>query len=353
VSRSKTKTISDRENFLRAVEYKYPEWIPINVGLTPSVWEKYGEDLRDLFLRHPMVEGEVHQAYGGKISDPIYIKGATFTDDWGCVWTNAHGGIIGQVIEHPLSDWKALDNFQVPDLNNQYNWAELKKNTEKQRREGKITLGNMLSFSQGGFFDRLHMLRGYENLMMDFMDEPPQLSILIDILLDYNIKFLEKWTEIGVDYIFHHFDIGSQHGLMISPEIFRKYLKPAYLKMFPPCREAGVHIWKSSDGNILDVVDDFIECGVSIHDPQVSANTIDGIKDHYKGKLCACVDIDQQMLPHCTPDDINQQVKEIVEKISLSEGGLMLYVEPSRDVPLENIEAILTAWEEHCFYNWN
>jgi uroporphyrinogen decarboxylase len=353
MNRHKTKKISDRENFLRAVEYRCPEWIPITIAFTPSVWDQYGKDLRDLLLRHPLVDGEPWDAYGQKVTDPIMIKGAVYTDDWGCVWNNAHGGIIGRVVNAPLSNWKAFEGFKAPDVETQYNWKQLQKNTENCRKEGKLTVGIMESFSQGGFFDRMQMLRGYENLMMDFLDEPPQLANIIEILLDYNIKFLKKWTEIGVDYIFHHGDIGSQNGLMMSPEIFRKYLKPAYMEMFRPCREAGVHIWKSSDGNLLDIVDDLIECGVSVHDPQVRANTIDAIRDHYRGKLCACVDIDQQMLPYCSSEDINRQVKEIVDKIAVPEGGLMLYSEPSRDVPLENIEAILTAWEEHCFYGWN
>ena len=66
----------------------------------------------------------------------------------------------------------------------------------------------------------------------------------------------------------------------------------------------------------------------------------------------AVVDIDEQMLPYCSPEDIDQQVKEIVGKIATPQGGVMLYAEPSHDVSLENVEALMTAWEEHCFYNW-
>jgi hypothetical protein len=44
-----------------------------------------------------------------------------------------------------------------------------------------------------------------------------------------------------------------------------------------PCRAAGAHALLSSDGYMLDIVDDLIECGVSCHDPQVSANGLEGI----------------------------------------------------------------------------
>ena len=56
----------------------------------------------------------------------------------------------------------------------------------------------------------------------------------------------------------------------------------------------------------LTSLDDLLECGVSVHDPQVRANTIDGIAAHYKDKLCANVDLDRQMFPFCTADDIRR-----------------------------------------------
>ncbi len=100
---------------------------------------------------------------------------------------------------------------------------------------------------------------------------------------------------------------------------------------------------------MLDVVDDFIECGITLHDSQVGPC---GIDKHYKGKLCAMVDIDQQIMPFCKPEDIDNEIKEVVEKVATPQGGLMIVAIPSHDVPFENIEAIFNAWENYCFYNW-
>jgi hypothetical protein len=68
--------------------------------------------------------------------------------------------------------------------------------------------------------------------------------------------------------------------------------------------------------------------------------------------LCALVDIDEQMLPFCSPQDIDNQISEVVQKIADPRGGLMIFAIPSHDVPLRNIEAILVAWERHCFFDW-
>jgi hypothetical protein len=137
---------------------------------------------------------------------------------------------------------------------------------------------------------------------------------------------------------------------MISPGKFRKYIKPMFKKLFRKCRNAGTHVALSSDGCMLEIVDDLVECGVSTHDPQLRANTLDGIARVYKGKMCINLDMDRQMFPFCSPEDIRRQVKESVEKLNSKEGGLMIFGSIyGADVPLENIEAICTAFEEFCF----
>jgi uroporphyrinogen decarboxylase len=350
----KYKTMSARENFLRAVERRYPQWIPIKFEMFPAVWKKYGEELIELVRRHPLIFDDSGE--GEKIwfddKDPLFKYHTYYEDDWGCVWYNVKDGNLGQVVKHPLADWNDLGSIKIPDPVKQINWDNLKTIAEDAKMRNLPVIGEPESFSQVGFFDRLQFLRGLENLLVDFITEPPQLNRLIEIVLDYNMKYIKKYLEIGVDILWFHGDIGTQNGLLFSPALFRKFLKPAYKTMFRTCRNAGVHVWYSSDGNILEIVDDLAECGISIHDPQVRPNSVDGIANAYKGKMCALVDIDEQMLPFCSPRDIDRQIKEIVEKAGSPEGGLMIYAIPSEDVPLENIEAICTGWEKHCYYGW-
>jgi hypothetical protein len=52
---------------------------------------------------------------------------------------------------------------------------------------------------EGGFFDRLQFLRGLENLLIDFVTEPPQLTSLIEMVFEYNMEHTRLWLEIGVD----------------------------------------------------------------------------------------------------------------------------------------------------------
>ncbi len=341
-------TLSERENFLRAVGFGRPQWIPICFDMFPAVKLRYGDALKALFRAHPLIfeEREI-ETFEDWRSDPL-LRAGTYTDCWGCGWHNACEGNLGYVVEHPLADWGALVNFRPPDPLAAEDWQQNRATAEARRRNGELVHGGT-PIETGGFFDRLQFLRGLDNLLADFTLDPPQLRALIDMVLDYNMTCIDKWMEIGVDIMHFHGDLATQRGLMMSPEMFRRYVKPAYREMFQACRKHGAHVHYSCDGNLLGIVDDLIECGVSYHDPQVRANGIDAIAETYTGRLCAMVDIDEQMLPFCTPRDIDEQVREIISRVGSPEGGLILFACPSEDVPLENIEAICTAWENYRF----
>ncbi len=344
-------TLTKRENFLRTVEFRNPEWIPVSVNLPNAVWKKYGEELENIVLRHPILFEGYRKGSKNFSEYPLSCRKGYHRDNWGCLWYNVAGGMLGQVVEHPLSDWRFLDTYKLPDPFKktdfeEQDWDEIKKSTREQKKKGLLTQG-----SGGELFTRLYYLRGFENLMMDIATDDPHLLRLIEMLTNYELKLVNKWLKIGVDVIYFHTDIGTQNGLMISPAKFRNYIKPMFKKIFIPCRKAGTHIFLSSDGNLLEIIDDLIECGVSIHDPQIRANTLEGIARTYKGKkICVKVDLDEQMFAFCKPTDIRRQIKEVAEKLYSPQGGLMIYGDPSPDVPLENIEAICSALEEFYTY---
>ena len=139
---------------------------------------------------------------------------------------------------------------------------------------------------------------------------------------------------------------------MISPDKFRQWIKPMFERIFRPIRDAGVPVSLSSDGRLTEIVDDLVECGVSAHDPQYRANTLEGIEKFYKGKMCINLDLDRQMFAFCHPNDIKEQVREAVERLSLPEGGLTMGCDViDANTPLENIEAMCQAGYEYCLAN--
>jgi len=343
--------ISERENYLRTIEFRYPEWIPTIIDFAPGTWQRYRENLEQLILRYPLVFGPYEKGSIDFDAFPVsYRQGEYFTDEWGCVHYNVRGGEAGQVVGHPLADWHALASYQPPDvLHGGPEWEKLWRDIEAQKEQGKLTTSPWWE----ELFTRLYYLRGFENLMIDIATDDPRLLQLIEMLTDYEMQLVGSWLDLGVDMIVFHTDIGTQDALMISPEKFRKYIKPMFMKIFQTCRDAGTHVYLSSDGFLLEIVDDLIECGVSMHDPQIGANTLEGIIKAYKGKMCVKLDLDRQMLPFCKPEDVRQQVEQVVTQLGSPQGGLMLWTWVSPDVPLNNIEVIAAAAEEFRTYWWD
>jgi hypothetical protein len=186
--------------------------------------------------------------------------------------------------------------------------------------------------------------------MIDFATEPPELDRLIAILKEYEQSLITRWLSIGVDAISFHTDFATQTALMVSPRSFRRYLVPLFSALFQRCRKAGVHVVLSSDGRTLEVADDLKECGVSMHDPQLRANTVEGIEQAFKGKMCVVVDLDQQGFPFMTAGEIRDQVKEVIDRLALPEGGLMVRANINdTETPLANIAALVESMEHLCW----
>jgi uroporphyrinogen decarboxylase len=344
--------MTHRENWLRAIEFRGPEWIPCGVGFAPVTWKHYRDELDKIMLDHPKLFPGFQAGHSCFYDEMpvVYREGQRFTDNWGCEWENIQEGLEGQVIGHPLADWSALDGYRPPDIETKVergdmDWEQARKSIEAAREAGHLTGGN-----GERLFDRMYFLRGFENLMMDFATDDPHLPWLVDMLTQHELALVHKWLDIGVDFVGFHTDIGTQKALMISPAKFRRYIKPMFMTLFQTCRQAGSHVCLSSDGHLLEIVDDLIDCGVSMHDPQLRANTLEGIRRAYKGKVCVTVDLDRQSFPFLTPAQIRDQIRETVDVMAEPEGGLMLSAGVwGADVPLANIEAICAAMEEFCW----
>jgi len=342
--------MTNEENYLRTIEFRNPEWIPISVALMPGTWAKYREDLEDIVVRHPIIFSSYKK--GSKDFDKFgrdYIEGEKYTDEWGCTWANIQGGLVGQVVGHPIKSWDEVKDYEAPDPMVGHDWEKIGQDLRKAREEGRLARGGGLP--HGFMFQRLYYLVGFEELMMGFADDLPEAQVLIQKVFSHNMAVVNKYLELGANMMNFGDDMGNQTRLPISPVHFRKYLiEPCFSKLFGACKDAGAHVYLHSDGHILEIIGDLVEYGVTVINPQIRANTVDGLVNVCKGKVCVNLDLDRQLFPFCTPEDINEHIKEATMKLGSPEGGLMLHAECEPDVPLENIEAICQTLEKYRLY---
>jgi len=348
--------MNPHENFLRAAEFRGPEWIPCSVSISPPLWHRFREKIEDLVVRHQAIFGEYQRGSRDFDDFGLRFKDNRVIDEWGCEWHFLTDGLQGQVIKHPLENWKTLDSYRPPDpllLNNVPEegappslggFDKAREAVEDAKRKGKLALGHC---PHGFMFQRLYYLRGFSNLMKDFVSEPPELRRLIAMVLDYNIKIIRRWLDVGVDLLSFGDDLGTQNRLTIRPQTFREYMIPVYSEMFAAARQKDVHVRLHSDGHITEVAEDLVTAGVSIINPQDLVNGIDELRRRLKGKVCIDLDIDRQrVLPFGTPQDIRKHVRKAVSTLNLPEGGFMVTVDIYPPTSLENIEVLCQTLEE-------
>ncbi len=343
---------SDIVNYLKAVDFQHPEWIPAAISFLPATWAGYGEELEKVVLAHPLVFPRYQPGDFRKIKLTPEFKLGRWTDVWGITWDNKEEGMCGAPLEAdaPLREWDSLISYRVPDpltqdrYGNAVDWERRRRSLAEVKAAGNLPSGWLF---HGSMYMQLYYLRGFNNFMLDVAMKEPRLDALIRTVLDYNLKLIAKWIEVGAEWLYFGDDLGLQKSLPISPADWRRYLKPCFGKIYGTCRDRGVYTYQHTDGYILDIIPDLIDCGLNVLNPQVRPNTLEGIARCCRGKIAVNLDLDRQMFPFVPPARIKEHVKEAIGVLARPEGGLMLMAECGPDVTLDRIEAICEAYEEN------
>ncbi len=200
-------------------------------------------------------------------------------------------------------------------------------------------------------FERMHLLRGFENALIDYLQHPAKFKRLQKMVFDYTMALLDHWLDSEVDGIYFSDDWGDNKDLLIDPGTWRELWKPLYRELFGRTREAGKHVWIHSCGNVTKIVPDLIELGLNVLNPiQPKAMDVEQLAKDYGGKLCFYGGVDvQDTLPHGTPEDVRKEVKYYIDTFGRFNGGYIGGVSHTviSDVPLENIVALYAAFEEY------
>jgi len=322
VSPQKKKGGFMSELLRKAMTWDCPEEIPVSVGVLPAMWLHYGGEMTRFAREYPDFLPQNRTPESVKEGIAGRYKQGQWTDEWGCVWNNAHEGMDAIVTGHPVPRREDILTLKIP-----------------ENRDGSLPHGLM--------YLRLLDLRGFEEAMLDFAEECDELQMLIDKVLEYNCIQIEyalsrsgPAPKAGEVMGFGD-DLGMQTGLAIGALKWRKYMKPCFTKMFGLVHRAGRLVYLHTDGCIWEIMPDLQECGATMINPQLRANGLENLVRVCRGKIPINLDLDRQMFPFATPSQLRDHVRECVEALWLPQGGLGLSVELNYDVPLENAAALL------------
>ncbi|MDD2392508.1 MAG: uroporphyrinogen decarboxylase family protein [Eubacteriales bacterium] len=350
--------LSERENYIRNATFNYPEWIPTQIYISDATWDYLRYDLEDVIIRHPILFPNFEKGfrnYDNYDFGPAYTKGQPFTDAWGCIWETSINGLEGVVINQPLDDWDDLDGYMFPDANMQADrylrdWDDEQRKMRSLQKAGKPAI----AYTPHGFlFLRLEYLRGFENLMIDIAVKEPKLGDLIKKITQHNKVIVDHYLNMGIDVMYFAEDLGTQASTVISPTDLKNLIFPEYKALMKPCKDKGVLVAMHSDGRIIDIIDDLINLGIDIINPQDLCNGIENLAKHVKGKACIQLDIDRQkVIPFGTQKEIHELIEEEVKTLGDIKGGLEFVVGIYPPTSPENINALFTALEKYRRFWW-
>ena len=104
-------------------------------------------------------------------------------------------------------------------------------------------------------FERAWSLVGMEELMMYFITDPDFIKELLDRITEYNIGVIRRAAKLGVDAVHFGDDWGSQHGPLISPGMWRDFIKEPFKRTCDAAKEEGLLVSLHCCGNVTDIMD--------------------------------------------------------------------------------------------------
>jgi uroporphyrinogen decarboxylase len=134
-------------------------------------------------------------------------------------------------------------------------------------------------------------------------------------------------------------------------------LKPLHAEMISLIKQkTKAKVFFHTDGDVFNLIDDFIEIGVDILNPvQTSAgkmSNLEELKKQYGQKIVFCGAIDtQKILPQGTPDEVKQEVRRVINILGQGGGYMVASVHTiMNEVPAQNILAMVDAVQEFGTY---
>lgn len=188
---------------------------------------------------------------------------------------------------------------------------------------------------------------GMETALMNMVANPEIYEAVDKKIVDFYLRANEIFYEATkgrLHAVLIGNDTGSQRGLMLSPDMVRRFIIPGARRLIEQAHSYGLKVIYHSCGSIADVIPDLIEAGADvIHPMQALAAGMDpqSLKDRFGDKVSFCGGVDtQDLLVRASPEQVAGRVRELREIFPTG-----LIISPSHeailpDIPPVNIQAM-------------
>jgi len=362
-----------RDRVLTALNHEEADRCPMQISFTPEFAARLEADLKlkGQGLHNPHGGGNTYELERALDEDMLltsvgWVNGYyqigyqdvdQYQDEWGVTWrtieyqTRFGRGKYTEPFGHPLADDLELEAYSAPDPDRPALYTEAKRVIQDYKGEYWI-----VGVTPTTIFETAWALRGYEQLMVDMVTDPGTANRVLDFPYHYHTVVTQHLVRLGVDMIWLGDDVGGQNSMLMSPKMWRTYLKPRMADLIASLRAINPHIKIAyhTDGVVYPIIPDLIEIGLDVLNPiQPMAMDPVRLKNEYSRKLCFWGSLDiQQTLPFGTPEQVKVEVITRLKTIGLG-GGLI--IGPTHniqlDTPLENLWTLVETIRQTPYHS--
>jgi uroporphyrinogen decarboxylase len=361
-----------RQRVLKAISREEPDRVPLFVTITPQVAQRLSRHLR--IAKYTTADSPLSQnriSYNElmiELGNDIVGIGAcspdacltheldygVLTNEWGVKYKTA--GYYNEMLEHPLSKAEKIsdvESFPFPDPNAPGRFR-LARDVVEQYGERYAICGD----AECTIFEGSWYLTGLEKFLVDFALEKEYVFALMDKMMKYSIEVGRQLIAIGADIIWLGDDMGTQKGMLLSPEMWRKHLKGRLRNVIQSLKAANplVKVAYHSCGSYYPIIPELIEIGVDILNalqPNARDMELSRLKALYGKQAAFFGGLDtQEIIPFKSLQEVEKEVKRVIDAAARS-GGLILAgahnIQP--DVSIEKLIRIFTFAQQYGFYS--
>jgi uroporphyrinogen decarboxylase len=336
---------TSREIMTRCLQFEEPERMPRDLWALPWVNKHYPKEMAELWQRYPSDLGGPPSVYrpSARARGDAYSVGE-YVDEWGCVFTNIHEGVIGEVKDPLVSDLDQWPLVRPPVEVLPEDWGKARDTVNRACDESS-------KFMTGGCcprpWERFQFLRGTVNAMMDVMDPDDRVRKILKTLHEHYLKEYEFWVSTDIDAVSFMDDWGAQNQLLIPPRVWREIFKPMYKDYCDLAHANDKFVFMHSDGHITEVYPDLVEIGVDALNSQLFCMDLAELAEIAKGQLTFWGEIDRQhVMPAKDPQAGRDAVRKVAKHLYDPAGGIIAQFELGPGSNPAVAFAIYDEWEK-------
>lgn len=246
--------------------------------------------------------------------------------------------------EMPIKDLDDLCRYQVREVTEEEAWQWV---AWYVRARDVFAPETLLVPCDGVGFHATYGLMGIELFSYALYDAPAEVERLIE---QHNYNSLQRAKAFAqvkpCPLYFLGDDIALKGRAMFSPQVMHRLFYPYLKRLCEVLAGAGVKLIFHTDGYIMDIVDDLLDCGIAGLNPiePLAGNDIGELKRRYHGRLILVGNVDcSQLLPLGTVEDIRRGVAECLR--AAGRGGGLFIGSSSEIVPATPVENIFAFYQ--------